>query len=257
MLHPLLHLNEDMALSTHEFANRLGIAGKAQQNIQAVAQFRRSNPDLDERLEEYCWRLVGIGFLVPRNGGSRFKPTERGKAFLEGQDPTAIISGGLDAFMARLGFAVDDAPRFYARLAQSCFLQGGHYEASIVMVGSAAEALARSFGEALDSYRISNSLGLKPRPRQPTASANLNWLDEVLREHHRELVKVLSAQSRPTEWIEPLRSVFQGTAQAIRFARNEYGHPTGFQATHDQALELLTLFPRFGKNCVDGMTAIT
>ena len=47
-------------------------------------KFREVNgKDLDERIEELCWRWVVLGIAVPANAHLQFRPTARGRAYLE------------------------------------------------------------------------------------------------------------------------------------------------------------------------------
>ena len=239
----------------------LGIPDRSTPDPQAWRQrFFKVNPgqDLDKRLAEYCWRLVGLGFLVPQLAGTwgAFHLTERGRAFLQGFDASVLTAGGLDARLADIGFSPTDLPRQYARLAQGCFL-AGHYEASTVMLGVATEALVLSLADALATVRVSFAPTLRARPGRWTAAQTLSWLIEALESHRRELQVAAQAKGVSHDWIEELRSVLRGTGQAIRLTRNDMGHPTGISTSQEDALQLFVLFPRLAKACTEATTALT
>jgi hypothetical protein len=221
---------------------RLGIGTQAE----STQQFLQVNRDLDLRLAEYCWRLVGLGFLVPQMGGTWgvFHMTGRGRAFLSGMDPTALVPGALDTKLAAIGFAQADLPRQYARLAQDCFL-AGHYEASVVMLGVATEALILDLAQGLSSVQKRLLPRAKARPGSATARRDIAWIGDTLQNHRADIKRALVAVSADDGWIEPLRDLLAGTAQAIRLSRNDFGHPTGITTNQEDALQLLSLFPRF------------
>jgi len=214
-------------------------------------------PDLEFRLAEYCWRLVGLGFLVPQLAGDwgSFHLTERGRAFFQGFDPSVLTQGGLDARLADIGFSPTDLPRQYARLAQECFL-AGHYEASTVMLGVATEALIFDLADALAAVQSSFAPTLRTRPGRPTAAQTLSWLTEAIESHRPELQAAARAKSVPLDWIEELRSVLSGTGQAIRLTRNDVGHPTGVSISQENALQLFVLFPRLAEACAGAVAAL-
>ncbi|MPZ50060.1 MAG: hypothetical protein GEU75_12320 [Dehalococcoidia bacterium] len=219
-------------------------------------KFYQVNKELDFRLREYCWQLVGLGFLVPINSVEQFRPTTRGMEFLETLDPTALTAGALDRVMTAFGYAADDPPRQYARLAQDCLL-AGHKESSVVMLGVAAEALVRELAEALSDGRQSLGLTMKELKRTSNARDNLRWLKECLDAHGSELKRGLLAKGSNDRWVEPLAEVLDGTGQAIRQTRNDLGHPTGVTVSREQALQLLSLFPRFARYCVNLLAAVS
>lgn len=208
------------------------------------------NPDLNFRLAEYCWRLVGLGYLVPQLSGDwgAFYPTERGREFLEQLDPVALTHEGLDAKLGALGIGPNDLPRKYARLAQECFL-AGHYESAIVMLGAASEALVDELANALTLASSTAMLGLRARPRRATARQDIDWISEALTLHKKQIQMALRAKGADEDWIDTLNNVLAGTGQAIRLTRNEFGHPTGITADQTDALQLLVLFPRFAEGC--------
>lgn len=219
-----------------------------------MQQFITANrdPDLDFRMAEYCWRLVGLGYLVPRMGGDwgLFHPTVRGREFLDSLDPVALSPGGLDQRLSSLGYGRDDAPRQYARQAQDCFL-AGHYESSIVMLGVANEAVIHSLVESFSKIRSSRMPSLQSLSPRATARQEIEWLAGALTGQPRgELRSVLTQQNLQVDSIETLRDLLSGTSQTIRLTRNEYGHPTGFTANQEDALPLLTMFPRFAAAAV-------
>lgn len=244
-----------------ELLARLGIPDRSTRDPQAWRQrFYELNPrqDLDFRLAEYCWRLVGLGFLVPQLAGEwgAFHLTKRGRAFFQGFDPSVLTAGGLDARLAAIGFSPTDLPRQYARLAQQCFL-AGHYEASTVMLGVATEALVLSLADALAAVRASLAPTLRARPGRPAAALTLSWLIEAVESHRQELQAAAQAKRVSQDWIEELRSVLPGTGQAIRLTRNDVGHPTGISIGQEDALQLFVLFPRFAEACTDAIKAMS
>ena len=215
-------------------------------------------PDLEFRLAEYCWRLVGLGFLVPQLAGDwgSFHLTSRGRAFFQGFDPSVLTAGGLDARLAAIGFSATDLPRQYARLAQGCFL-AGHYEASTVMLGAATEALVVSLAAALAAVQGSFAPTLRALPGRSTAAQALSWLIEAVEAHRRELQTAARAKGVSEDWIEQLRSLLPGTGQAIRLTRNDVGHPTGISVSQEEALQLFVLFPRLAQACTEAITAMS
>lgn len=66
----------------------------------------------------------------------------------------------------------------------------------------------------------------------------------------------MSADGKETRWIEPLVSLLAGAGQALRMSRNDMGHPTGVRAGQEDALQLLTIFPRFAEACVEALAAL-
>ncbi|HXG36724.1 MAG TPA: hypothetical protein VNL15_07130 [Dehalococcoidia bacterium] len=233
---------------------RLGLPGRIPDEQAWRQKFFESNPDLNFRLEEYCWRLVGLGFLVPQNGGVAFRPTAKGTKFLEGFDPMALTLGGLESKLEEIGFSVDDLCRQYAKRAQDCFL-AGHYETSIVMLGVAAESLVHEVAATLSAL-ASMMPSLRQRPDRPTAVQDLEWLIDALENHRRELKKVMASKDTDSDWVEMLSRLLAGTGQAIRMTRNELGHPTGINASQDDALQLMVLFPRFADGCNKALEAL-
>lgn len=239
---------------------RLGVSQRTREEQAWRQKFIESNrePSLDFRMAEYCWRLVGLGYLVPRMGGDwgQFEPTARGRRFLSDLDPAALTPGGLDQKLAGLGYAPEDLPRQYAGQAQDCFL-AGHYEAAVVMLGVASESLVNTLGDSLSRVRPSVMPSLKARPSRSTARQDIEWLTEALAtQHRRELTTALTSKGADPSSIETLRDLLTGTCQAIRLTRNEYGHPTGFTATQDDALPLLVLLPRFAEACFKATSAL-
>ena len=242
--------------SVETFAGKLGIGGR-QGDRKDYELFNVANPGLADRMEEHCWRLVGLGFLVPTRGISLFRPTARGAIYLETLDLAAVVRGGVDEAMDRLGFAFDDLPRFYARLAQGCFLDG-HNEAAIVMLGAAVEGLVRDVTDSLSKLAPAIMPNLRKRGSRPTASANLRWLRDALEEHGKEIEKAMAARGAPQDWIHALRSVLP-IGEAIRLTRNDYGHPTMgvAAATRDETLQFFVVFPRFARACVEATNAMS
>lgn len=213
---------------------------------------RTLNPNLDFRVAECCWRWVGLGFLVPRTGGSNeygtFQATERGRQFLASFDAAALTVGGLDRRLSESGFAVSEPARFYARLGQDCFL-AGHYEASIVMLGAGTESLIDSLVDAVAANVIPGSPPLAKRGVRPSAVQNLTWLAANLTARRGEWTKALTAVGRGSDWLEPLGNLLAGAGQAIRLTRNEFGHPTGIAAGQADALQIVMVYPRFASLC--------
>lgn len=253
--------NQPFQPSGPELLAWLGIPDRSTPDPQAWRhRFYKANPlqDLDSRLAEYCWRLVGLGFLVPQLSGTwgAFHLTDRGRAFFQGFDPSVLTTGGLDARLAAIGFSPTDLPRQYARLAQQCFL-AGHYEASTVMLGVATEALVLDLGDALARVRTSFAPALRSRPGRSTAAQTLSWLIEAVESHRRELQGAARDKDASQDWIDALRSVLPGTGQAIRLTRNDMGHPTGISISQQDALQLFVLFPRLAQACTEAMTALT
>jgi len=239
--------------------NRLGIADRTDDDRNHRQRFREANrePGLELRMAEYCWRLVGLGYLLPQmtSPWGAFHLTARGRVFLEGLDPIALTPGGLDERLGSLGFGQDSLARQYVRRAQDCFL-AGHYESSIVMLGVANEALVLQLSDGLSRVRAQVMTNLKPRPSRPTARQDIVWITDALDGYRKPLQSALNSAGADASWIETLRDVLQGTSQAIRVTRNEHGHPTGFTATQEDALQLLVLFPRFAEACSKALTAI-
>jgi hypothetical protein len=213
-------------------------------------KFLRQNPpdQLKRRLEEYCWRLVGLGYLLPKASPRAFlfDLTERGRAFMSGFDPTAMMPGGLDAKLATIGYAFGDMPRQYSRLAQDCFL-AGHYESSVVMLGVANEAVVEDLVTAFVAIRTAITPTLRALGRRSTAREEIAWLLEALNLHRRQIRSALEAKGLDADWIEPLRDILQGTTQAIRLTRSDFAHPIGVRADQVEALQLFALFPRFAE----------
>jgi hypothetical protein len=228
---------------------RLGI----DQHGEAGRRFLEANraSDLELRMAEYCWRLVGLGFLLPRMGGQSeiFRPTKRGREFLATLDATALTPGGLDGKLDAMGFGQNDLPRQYARLGQDCFL-AGHYESSLVMLGVANEALILSLADALSTVQPRVMPTNRVRPAPASARQELGWVTDTLTTHRAQIRKALVSAGRDDAWVEPLKDLLSSTGQSIRLTRNDYGHPTGITATQDDALPLLTAFPRFAELCV-------
>lgn len=232
---------------------RLGTRIQTREEQAWKQQFIEVNktPDLEFRMAEFCWRLVGLGYLVPKIGGDwgQFQPTARGRIFLANMDPAALTPGGLDEKLKVIGFAEADPARQYARQAQHCFL-AGHYEASIVMLGVANEALILALAGEIERIQPSVLPSLTSRSSRATARQDIDWLAQALANpHYRTLAASLSAAGAETDWMATLRDLLAGTSQAIRLTRNEYGHPTGFTASQEDALQLLVLFPRFADAC--------
>ena len=242
----------------NELFARLGIAQR-QETDSWLRRFSDANPreELERRLAEYCWRLVGLGYLVPQLSGTwgSFHPTERGREFLAKLDPTALSPGGLDRKLADLGFQPNDLPRQYARLAQDCFL-AGHYESSIVMLGVASEALVLDLAQALVLVPASALPAATPRVRRSTARQDVNWISQMLKGNKKPLRLALEGKGADADWIDPLIDFLDGTAQAIRRTRNDLGHPTGLVADQSDALQLFVLFPRFAGVCMAGSNAL-
>lgn len=241
--------------SVEELAGKLSIGGRGQQDQTSLKRFREANPGLDERLQEQAWRLVGLGFLVPITGTTAFRATQRGRVYFETLDPAAIIRGGLDEAMNRLGYAFDDLPRLYARLSQDCFLDG-HNEASIVMLGCAAEWFVNSIADRLDASRLVTSV---KRPRPSSAAKDLTWLKDILenRTERSAISAAMRRNSKPTDWIDNLRHSLSGAGEAIRMTRNDYAHPTGFTADRDKVLGLMAVFPPFASACSQALDALS
>ncbi len=157
-------LQDDPFQPSREFlVNRLGVTENNQRGRAWRGPFLQANPQLDFRLAEHCWRLVGLGYLVPVHSFGQFLPTQRGREFLQTMDPTAITAGGLDGSLAALGFGPDELPRLYARLAQNSLL-AGHYEAAIVMLGVACEALIDELAGLLEFVQPEVLPTLRARP---------------------------------------------------------------------------------------------
>jgi len=182
---------------------RLGIpesTGRSGETSYDRRRLREANPDLDLRLAEFCWRMVALGFMVPESGAVNFRPTNRGRQYLETLDPTALTPRGLDAKLAGLGFETGDPARQYARLAQDCFL-AGHYESSLVLLRVASEALINDVAD-----RLSGASGLisgwKTRRSRPNAVQNLDWISDGLTNHRNDLVKALDARGADSSWVE-------------------------------------------------------
>jgi hypothetical protein len=238
-----------------EFILRLG-----KQTRDLPQGFHDANPhrELEFRVAAYCWRLVGLGYLVPQvsSGWGVFYPTEAGKAFLGDFDPATITVGGMDTKLGAMGFTESDLPRQYVRQAQDCFL-AGHHEASVVMLGAAAEALIQQVADALDAALSMSTTPLRARPNRPTARQNLSWTTEAVTTHRRDLAKAMTAKGVDSLWIEPLADLLPGTGQAIRLTRNELGHPTGITVSQEDAMQLMALFPRFAETCLRAVDALT
>lgn len=219
--------------------------------------FHQANPDLEIRLAAHCWKLVGLGFLVPQMGGTwgAFHVTPRGREALAQVDATAITNDGLDRNLADLGLASNDLPRQYARLAQDCFL-AGHYESSIVMLGVASEALIGQLATALENVQARIIPTNRARPANVTARQDLTWIAETLANQRNPIRAALRGAGVDDTWLEPLRDQLAGAGQTIRLTRNDYGHPTGITATQAEALPLLTMFPRFAGDCIRGTQAL-
>lgn len=124
------------------------------------------------------------------------------------------------------------------------------------MLGVAIEALVRALAETLSTRRTVLGLTVRARQNRATASQDLDWLIDVLSNHNRELRRALSMKGQSDTWIEPLTSVLQGTGQAIRLTRYGLGHPVGVSITHDDASELLVLFPRFAQHAVTALAGL-
>ena len=245
----------DLPFQPGEFLVRLG---KNPRDL--PSSFHTANPqkELEFRLAQYCWRLVGLGYMVPQvsSGWGVFFLTERGRDFLEGFDSATVTSGGLDTRLHDMGFGRDELPRQYVRLAQDCFL-AGHNESSVVMLGAATEALILQVADALAAALPRLSVPLRPRPDRATARQNLAWLTEATTVHRRELAKAMTTAGTDGSWIEMLSDVLSGTGQAVRLTRNELGHPTGVSVDRDGALQLMALFPRFAGACLKALDALT
>jgi hypothetical protein len=245
----------DLPFQPGEFLVRLGVNSRELQ-----PGFHEANPrqDLEFRVAEYCWRLVGLGYLVPQvsSGWGVFYLTERGRAFLRGFDSSSVSNGALDARMAALGYTSNDPARQYVQLAQECFL-AGHNEAAVVMLGAATESIVQRVAEALEAAIQSLGVSIRSRPDRPTARQTLTWLTELTALHRRELVKALNAAAKDSGWVEVLADVLNGTGQAIRLSRNELGHPTGVRVSQEEALQLFVLFPRLAEASLRGIDALT
>jgi hypothetical protein len=247
---------------TSSLLARLGVGDRSDEDKEWRQRFFKINqtPDLGFRLAEYCWRLAGLGYLVPKLGGGgqwgQFIPTDRGHAFLQGFDPVALTHGGLDEKLAAIGLEPHELPRQYARLAQDCFL-AGHFESSIVMLGVASEDLVKTLAEALSGMPSTVVHSLKKRSTRATANQNLDWITEVLAMHKSQIRSALHAKGLDADWIDSLSSVLNGSGQAIRLTRNEVGHPTGITVHQDDALQLIVLFPRLAGACRQASTTLT
>jgi hypothetical protein len=209
-------------------------------------------------LAEYCWRLVGLGFLVPQTAGTwgAFHLTDRGRSYLSTFDQAALTTGGIDERLATIGFSPNDLPRQYARLAHDCFLTG-HYESTVVMLGVSSEALIGQLAEAMSNVQASAMPTYsRRRPVPSTARQEIARITEGLENHSRELRSNLRAKGLDDSWLEPLKDTLAGTGQSIRLTRNDYGHPTGITADQGQALELLNLFPRFAQLCATALDTL-
>jgi hypothetical protein len=253
--------NLPLQATATELLARLGIPDRSTPDPQAWRQrFFKVNPrqDLDFRLAEYCWRLVGLGFLVPQLAGEwgAFHLTKRGRAFFQGFDSSALTEGGLDARLGDIGFSPTDLPRQYARLGHECFF-AGHYEASTVMLGVATEALVLGLADALAAVQRSFAPTLRARAGRSTAAQTLSWLIEAVESHRGELQTAARTKGVSQDWIEQLRSLLPGTGQAIRLTRNDVGHPTGISVSQEDALQLFVLFPRLAKACTEAIAALT
>lgn len=242
ILHP--QISADLPLQVAEFLPRL--LGTKEGGPRETRAFRAANPELDFRIAQFCWRLVILGYLVPRTTGEwgSFQPTERGREFLDTFDTALITQGGLDGRLRELGIDADDPVRLYARLAHDCFLASFH-EAFVVMLGVASESKLRELAAALDGKIQGMATAASRRPTPSTANQDLTWLMETLNTHRRSIRAALEAADRESGWLSELPKVLAGTGNAIRLSRNELGHPTGIEASQDDALPLITLFPRF------------
>ena len=247
-----LNPGSDLPFQIGEFAGRLGIRDR-----HAARPFLEANPgnELNFRVASYCWQLVVLGYLVPDSSTTSFRPTDRGRRFFESADPTAVIPGGLDAQLAQEGFGQTEAPRQYARLAQDCFL-AGHYETATVMLGVANEALLVDLAVELSRSLQTLATPFRPYDDRATARGTINWIRDSLEAHRRTIRQELESRNHDSEWIEVLRDTLDGTSQAIRLTRNDFGHPTGLTASLEDALQVLTLFPRFARASHQAISAL-
>lgn len=202
------------------------------------------------RLAEVCWRMVGLGYLIPKltQPWGAFYPTERGREFLRASDPALITQGGLDRKLADLGLPHHDLARLYARLSQDCFL-AGHYESAVVMLGAATEFLVGQLASVLEAKRMGKLATIAPRPSPVTARRDLRWLAETFDDHKTLIKKEIEKKNLSTDWLSGITDLLNGTGQAIRITRNDAGHPTGVRIDQSGALQLVTLFPRFAEEC--------
>src|SRR5262245_21367989 len=78
--------------------HRLGLPGRGVDERDWRNKFAAANEvnALNFRLEEFCWRLVGLGFVVPQNSATTFMPTERGRVYLQSFDATLLTAGSFD-----------------------------------------------------------------------------------------------------------------------------------------------------------------
>lgn len=258
ILHDQLNPGRGLPFQPAEFLARLGVR-EGSADVAWKRGFAQANPapELTFRLAAYCWRLVGLGYLVPELAGDwgLFHPTARGRLFLENLDPVALTPGGLDAKLAAIGLEPDDLPRQYARLAQNSFL-AGHYESSIVMLGVATESLMLELATAVAAVQSSVAPPLRPRPTPHTARQDVAWVTEAMKAHRKHFRLALRDKGLDDEWIETLIDLIDGTAQAIRLTRNELGHPTGITAEQSDALQLVVLFPRFAEVSIRATSAL-
>lgn len=241
-----LNPGADLPFQVGELLPRLGRRDPGFRN-----QFFAANGGLEalnRRVAQYCWRLVSLGFLVPRLAGDwgAFAVTGSGRAFLADNVDDARVVLTTDGLVRRLVErcpGLDPVTRRYAGLAQECFL-AGHYHASAVLLGVASEAALQRLAAGADKVLRRQGMNL-PR-RDDSAARTLDWLEKVFGAHWRAIKKLLDTAGVESRWVGDLPRLL-GTGTAIRLTRNEAGHPSDAVINRDDALGLFVLFPRMAE----------
>lgn len=203
---------------------------------------------LNRRVAQYCWRLVTLGFLVPKLAGDwgAFVVTESGRQFLADglEDAHVVLTPvGLARRLAERCPELDAVTSRYAGLAQECFL-AGHYHASAVLLGVASEAALERLASSVE--RVLPKLGTSLRRRGATAASTLDWLEQVFRSHRKDIKRLLDVARADSRWVDDLPRLL-GTGTAIRLTRNEAGHPSDVVIDRGAAFGLFVLFPRMAE----------
>jgi len=196
-------------------------------------------------LTEIIWELLMQGVLAPGfNSSNEWFPwlhvTERGQAYLAGEGITPLDPEGyVEQLVGAVCQPLDQVLLEYIQEGAHAFYSGCTM-ASAVMIGVASE-------RCIDMLTVAYSDALSSATTKADFNKRIEQAGRSVKRRFEVLRSELLVASLPQGLADSLDVILSGVFNAIRYSRNDAGHPTGVAIDQEVVHASLSVFPTYCK----------